>query len=94
MPVEISNAEAVAAKPANDVRAGVLWMLLTGLLFTAMTATVRYLGSDLPAPVAAFVRYGLGLLMVAPAVFTAFGAQIPRKYCCGSMPWRASPWLR
>lgn len=79
MPVEIANAEAVVAKPANDVRAGVLWMLATGLLFTAMTATVRYLGSDLPAPVAAFVRYGLGLLMVAPAVIAAFGAHIPRK---------------
>jgi drug/metabolite transporter (DMT)-like permease len=79
MPIEISNAEAVVAKPANDVRAGVLWMLATGLLFTAMTATVRYLGSDLPAPVAAFIRYGLGLLMVAPAVVAAFGAHIPRK---------------
>lgn len=79
MPVEISNAEAVVAQPRDDVRAGILWMLLTGILFTAMTGTVRYLGSDLPAAEAAFIRYGLGLLIVAPAVVSAFRANIPRK---------------
>ena len=47
---------------------GIAWMVLTGLLFAAVTGVVRHLGSDLPAVEAAFIRYLIGLLMVAPVL--------------------------
>ena len=51
---------------ANRPLAGIAWMLLTGLLFVCVTGIVRYLGSDMPAIEAAFIRYAIGLLLVAP----------------------------
>ena len=50
----------------NNVIAGVAWMIVTGLLFVCVTGIVRYLGSDIPAIEAAFIRYVFGLLLVAP----------------------------
>lgn len=41
-------------------------MVITGLLFVAVTGVVRYLGSDIPAVQAAFIRYVIGLLLVTP----------------------------
>ena len=41
-------------------------MLVTGLLFVAVTGIVRYLGSDMPAVQAAFIRYLFGLGLIAP----------------------------
>ena len=32
-------------------------MVVTTLLFAIVTGIVRYIGSDIPAPVAAFIRY-------------------------------------
>ncbi len=46
--------------------AGALWMLLTGLLFVAVTAAVKHLGTRVPAPQAAFLRYVLGLVFLLP----------------------------
>ena len=43
-------------------------MVLTGFLFVGVTGIVRYLGSDIPATQAAFIRYGFGLLLVSPAL--------------------------
>ena len=45
---------------------GIAWMVLTGLLFACVTSTVRYLGSDMPAIEAAFIRYVFGLIMISP----------------------------
>ena len=45
---------------------GIAWMLVTGLLFVAVTGIVRYLGSDMPAVQAAFIRYLFGLGLIAP----------------------------
>ncbi len=42
-------------------------MVLTGLLFVAVTGIVRHLGSQLPAVEAAFLRYAIGLLLISPA---------------------------
>ncbi len=42
-------------------------MILTGLLFVAVTGIVRHLGSQLPAVEAAFLRYAIGLLLISPA---------------------------
>lgn len=41
-------------------------MVLTGLLFVSVTGIVRYLGPDIPAVQAAFLRYGLGVALLAP----------------------------
>jgi drug/metabolite transporter (DMT)-like permease len=47
---------------------GIMWIVLAGLMFVAVTVLVRHLGSDLPAVQAAFIRYGFGLLLVIPAI--------------------------
>lgn len=52
----------------NRALAGVLWMLVTGLLFVAVTAIVKHIGSGIPAPEAAFLRYALGLVFLVPMV--------------------------
>ncbi|QIE56341.1 DMT family transporter [Pikeienuella piscinae] len=56
----------------ENIAAGVAWMLLSGLLFVAMTGIVRYLGSSLPAAETAFIRYALGFLLVSPALIGVF----------------------
>ena len=47
---------------------GIAWMVVSGLLFVAVTGVVRHLGTDLPAVEAAFIRYAFGLLLIAPAL--------------------------
>ena len=54
-------------KPSRPV-VGVLWMLLTGILFVGVTALVKYLGPRVPAAQAAFLRYALGLVFLIPMV--------------------------
>ena len=55
-------------------------MLLTGLLFVAVTGIVRHLGSDLPAVQAAFVRYAIGLGFMLPFLYRTLRIQlIPRR---------------
>ena len=41
-------------------------MVLTGFLFVGVTGIVRHLGSDMSAVQAAFIRYALGLVLLAP----------------------------
>ena len=69
-------AETPPTAPTNEhtenIPAGVAWMLVTGLLFVAVTGIVRYLGSDLPAAEGAFIRYAIGLLMISPALLSFF----------------------
>ncbi len=48
--------------------AGIFWMVITGLMFVAVTAIVKYVGSDVPAAQAAFIRYALGLVFLIPMV--------------------------
>ena len=43
-------------------------MLLTGVLFVAVTGIVRHLGSDMPAVQAAFIRYAFGTLLIVPVL--------------------------
>lgn len=43
-------------------------MALSGLCFVAVTVLVRYVGTRIPAPEAAFIRYVAGTLFLAPAV--------------------------
>lgn len=50
----------------NNTLTAILWMLLTGLCFIAVTAIVKIVGSDVPAAEAAFLRYFLGLVFLIP----------------------------
>lgn len=50
----------------NNTLTAILWMLLTGLCFIAVTAIVKIVGSDVPAAEAAFLRYLLGLVFLVP----------------------------
>lgn len=62
-------------RPARPL-AGVGWMLVTGVLFVCVTASVKHLGDRVPAAEAAFLRYLLGLVFLIPLarpVIAAFG---------------------
>jgi drug/metabolite transporter (DMT)-like permease len=48
---------------------GCLWMAAGGLLFVAVTVLVRYLGSDMPAVEAAFIRYLIGFCLLLPMIW-------------------------
>ncbi|WP_281857399.1 DMT family transporter [Litoreibacter halocynthiae] len=56
------------AQTQNRPVAGVIWMLVTGVMFVAVTAIVKFVGSDLPAAEAAFLRYLLGLVFLIPMI--------------------------
>ncbi len=60
--------------PPKHISAGIGWMVLTGILFVFVTCIVRYLGSDMPAIEAAFLRYSIGLLMISPVLLKLFRA--------------------
>jgi len=57
---------------------GILWMLLTGALFVAVTATVKHVGSGMPAPESAFLRYALGLFFILPMLRPMWRAGLSR----------------
>ncbi len=46
--------------------AGIVWMVLTTFCFAGVTGIVRYIGTDVAAVEAAFIRYALGLLLFLP----------------------------
>lgn len=50
---------------ANPLR-GILWMLVSGLCFVAVTGLVKHVGSDLPSAQTAFLRFLLGLAFLLP----------------------------
>lgn len=56
------------AQTQNRPVMGIMWMVITGLLFVAVTAVVKYLGTDLPAPQTAFLRYVFGLVFFVPMI--------------------------
>ena len=65
---------------SNRPVAGVLWMLLTGLSFVAVTAIVKHGAQDLPAAESAFLRYALGLIFVLPMIGPMRSAKLtPRQ---------------
>ena len=47
---------------------GVIWMLVTGLLFVAVTALVKFNGTRIPAAESAFLRYAMGLVFLIPMI--------------------------
>jgi drug/metabolite transporter (DMT)-like permease len=56
---------------------GALWMLLTTLAFVGVNGIVRHLGTDLPAAQSAFIRFGFGLVLLAPAFWQARALRFP-----------------
>jgi drug/metabolite transporter (DMT)-like permease len=66
-------------KPQDAGRpvAGALWMLSSGLAFVGLTGIVRAIGTDLPAPQQAFLRFAFGLVFLAPALAGTLRAGLP-----------------
>ena len=58
---------------------GVLWMLVTGLLFVGVTALVKYLGPGIPAPEAAFLRYAIGLVFLIPLIRPILATRLTQR---------------
>lgn len=58
--------EARSEPGVDGTLAGIGWMVATTVMFVCVTGIVRYLGSDIPAVQAAFIRYVIGLGLVLP----------------------------
>ena len=65
-----------AARPLPNPVAGVLWMVLTGVMFVAVTAIVKHVGDGVPAAQAAFLRYVLGLVFLLPMIRPIMAARL------------------
>jgi len=52
----------------NRPLAGAAWMLLSGLCFVGVTASVKYAATGMPAAQSAFLRFALGLVYVLPVL--------------------------
>lgn len=52
--------------PQHRPLAAVLWMVLTGVCFVGVQATVKHLGPRIPPAESAFLRYVLGLVFLIP----------------------------
>lgn len=53
-----------------NILAGIGWMVVTSLLFVGVTGLVRHVGTDVPAPQGAFMRYVFGTILLAPAILS------------------------
>lgn len=63
----------------NQPAKGIMWMLVTGVLFVGVTATVKHVGKDVPAAEAAFLRYLLGLVFLLPMLGPIFRAELSKR---------------
>ena len=68
----------IEERASNPVM-GVVWMLITGVLFVGVTAVVKVLGTRIPAPEAAFLRYALGLVFLIPMIRPMLNAQLTAR---------------
>jgi drug/metabolite transporter (DMT)-like permease len=64
--------------PSRPV-AGIVWMIVTGMLFVGVTAVVKYVGDALPAAQSAFLRYLLGLVFLVPMIRPMIAARLTRR---------------
>ena len=65
-----------------DALRGIAWMVVTGLMFVAVTALIRAMGPTLPAPEAAFLRYAIGLVLLGPSIVRLLG-HLPERALVG-----------
>ncbi|MDF1853952.1 DMT family transporter [Pseudooceanicola sp.] len=68
----------IDARPSRPV-VGILWMLVSGLLFVFVNTGVKFLGPRVPAPEAAFLRYALGLVLLIPTIRPILAARITAR---------------
>lgn len=68
----------MAGKQNNPVM-GIFWMAVTGFMFVAVTAVVKFVGDSLPAPQAAFLRYLVGLVFLVPMIKPMRAAHLSRR---------------
>ncbi len=61
--------------PPQNPLAGIGWMLLTGLCFVAVNVIVKAVGTALPAPEAAFLRFVAGIVLLSPVILRLAGAR-------------------
>jgi len=66
-------------KTQNRPLIGVIWMVLTGLNFVAVTVIVKHVGNDVPAAQGAFLRYVLGLGFLLPMIPPILAAHLTRR---------------
>jgi drug/metabolite transporter (DMT)-like permease len=71
----LSNPARTDTRPVT----GVLWMILTGLLFVGMTAIVKHMGAGVPAAQSAFLRYLFGLVFLLPLLPIMLRARLDRR---------------
>jgi drug/metabolite transporter (DMT)-like permease len=57
---------------------GILWMALAGLCFVTIAGIVRHLGPGLPAAQAAFLRFAIALVFLAPVLVTILRQGLPQ----------------
>lgn len=58
---------------------GLGWMVVTGLCFVGVQASVKAVGDVVPAPQAAFLRFVLGIVFVLPALRRVQAAHLSRR---------------
>lgn len=54
------------AVPISRPGMGIFWMLVTGICFVSVTASVKMVGDAVPSTQAGFLRYALGLIFLIP----------------------------
>lgn len=70
MPFEMGiHTDPMIEPPPSQPTAGILWMLVTGLCFVAVTALVKLMGVGIPPAESAFLRYVIGSVFLLPVVF-------------------------
>ena len=63
----------------SDVAIGIGWMAVAGICFIGVGSFVKLVGSDIPAPQAAFLRFLLGLVFVVPMLGPVFRSKLDRQ---------------
>lgn len=62
----------------SDNTRGILWMLVSGILFSCMAALIKFVGSSVDSFQMAFFRTGFGLLAILPFVLWSGGLRVIR----------------
>lgn len=68
-----------APPPGGRALVGVVWMIVTGFCFVAVTASVKMVGDDVPAAQAAFLRYIIGAVFLLPMIPAVRAATYTRR---------------
>jgi len=74
-----SHANSRPNSPPHGPLLGILWILLSGLCFVAMTALVKHVGDRIPSTQAAFLRFALGIVFVLPMLRSMLTVGLDRQ---------------